>query len=92
MTKEAHHFYPLLFYFRLEEPFYSVTRFCFVLLALTTLLDTTLDRQKLGTLARSAPVGSIQRCARVLLGTLNRHFPTVDEKETEPQLVDFDRS
>ncbi len=92
MTKEAHHFYPLLFYFRFEEPFYSVTRFCFVLLDLTTLIDTTLDRQKQSTLVRSAAVGSLQRCARLLLETLDRHFPTVDERRTESQVVDLDSS
>lgn len=92
MTKEAHHFYPLLYYFRFEEPIYSVIRFCFVLLDLTTLIHTTLDRQKQGTLVRSAAVGSLQRCARLLFGTLDRHFPTVDEKQTESQVVDFESS
>jgi len=31
----AHHFYPLLFYFRFEEPLYAVSRFSFVLLVAT---------------------------------------------------------
>lgn len=43
-TKEAHHFYPLLFYFRFKEPFYAVSRFSFVLLDAATLIDTALDR------------------------------------------------
>jgi len=59
LTKEAHHFYPLLFYFRFTEPLYSVSRMTFVLLDLTTLIDTTLDRQKHGAFVRSAPVGSL---------------------------------
>jgi hypothetical protein len=42
-TKEAHHFYPLLFYFRFEAPLYAVSRFSFVLLELTTLIATALD-------------------------------------------------
>ncbi len=25
-VKESHHFYPVLFYFRFREPFYSVSR------------------------------------------------------------------
>uniref|UniRef100_UPI003F27C64C ion channel n=1 Tax=Rhizobium sp. F40D2 TaxID=3453141 RepID=UPI003F27C64C len=58
MTKEAHHFYPLLFYFRFREPFYSVSRFSFILLDLTTLIETTLDRQQHSALVRSAPVVS----------------------------------
>lgn len=82
-TKEAHHFYPLLFYFRFKEPRYSVSRFGFILLDLTTLIDTTLDRQKHGTLVRSAPVASLRRCARLLLETLDRNFPTADERHAD---------
>lgn len=78
-TKEAHHFYPLLFYFRFEEPFYSVSRLCFVLLDLTTLIDTALDREKHKGLVRSAPVGALRQGAEMLLDTLDRNFPTVQE-------------
>lgn len=73
--KEAHHFYPLLFYFRFRDPVYSVSRFTFVLLDLTTLIDTTLDRERYSTLMRSAPVASLRRCALLLLETLNRNMP-----------------
>jgi hypothetical protein len=82
-TKEAHHFYPLLFYFRFKQPLYSVSRFCFVLLDLATLIDTTIDRQKHKTLVRSAAVESLRQCARMLLETLDRNFPTIDEKHAE---------
>jgi len=75
-TKEAHHFYPLLFYFRFEEPLYAVSRFCFVLLDATTLIGTALDWQRYGTLTGSAPVTSIRRCAMLLLKTLDANFPT----------------
>jgi len=78
-TKEAHHFYPLLFYFRFEEPTYSVSRFSFVLLNLTTLIDTTLDPQKYDAFLRSAPVVSLRQCSLLLLQTLSRHFPTWDD-------------
>ena len=82
-TKEAHHFYPLLFYFRFKEPTYSVSRFSFVLLDLTTLIDTTLDRQRYSALVRSAPVASLRRCALLLLETLDRNLPTTDEAPAE---------
>jgi hypothetical protein len=82
-TKEAHHFYPLLFYFRFKEPLYSVSRFSFVLLDLTTLIDTSLDREKHGALIRSAPVDALRQCALMLLDTLDRNFPTVDESSAE---------
>lgn len=74
--KEAHHFYPLLFYFRFQDPIYSVSRLCFVLLDLTTLIDTTLDLGRYNALVRSAPVASLRRCALLLLETLDRNLPT----------------
>jgi len=78
-TKEGHHFYPLLFYFRFREPIYAVSRFCFVLLDLATLIETSLDRDKHGAFIRSGPVGSLPQCALMLLDTLDGNFPTADE-------------
>lgn len=84
-TKEAHHFYPLLFYFRFNEPLYSVSRFGFVLLDLTTLIATTIDEQEHRSLVRSAPVDALRRGALLLLETLNRNFPTADGHGATPQ-------
>ncbi|MBI0475606.1 two pore domain potassium channel family protein [Sphingomonas sp. MA1305] len=75
-TKEAHHFYPLLFYFRFEQPLYAVSRFSFVLLDAMTLIDTALDQDRYGAVSASAPVAAIRRGARLLLETLDSHFPT----------------
>ena len=75
-TKEAHHFYPLLFYFRFEDPLYAVSRFSFVLLDLVTLIGTALDQRRCGSLVRSAPVTSLRQCTLLLLETLDRSFPT----------------
>jgi hypothetical protein len=83
-TKEAHHFYPLLFYFRFDDALYSVSRMTFVLLDLTTLIDTTLDREGNATLVRSAPVQALRRGARLLLETLDRNFPTASGSNTGP--------
>jgi hypothetical protein len=79
-TKEAHHFYPLLFYFRFEEPRYAVSRLSFVLLDTVTLIETALDQRRYGNLARSASVAAIRHGARMLLETLNAHFPTADDR------------
>ncbi|RFB88688.1 hypothetical protein B5K11_24770 [Rhizobium leguminosarum bv. trifolii] len=79
MTKEAHHFYPLLFYFRFREPLYSVSRMSFILLDLTSLIGTTLDRQKHGALVQSASVASLYNCSRFLLETLDQNFPTANK-------------
>ena len=77
--KEGHHFYPLLFYFRFEEPLYAVSRFSFVLLDATTLIETALDRRRYAGLAGSAPVASLRRGARMLLETLDANFPTTGD-------------
>lgn len=93
LTKEAHHFYPLLFYFRFEETFYSVSRFSFILLDLTTLIDSALDRQKYCALVRSAPVQSLRQCAFLLLKTLDRNFPTLDDMQAGASSVaEFEKS
>ncbi len=89
MTKEAHHFCPLLFCFRFREPLYSVSRMTFILLDLTTLIDTTLDVRKHGALVRSAAVGSLQSCAHLLLSTLDRNFPTVEENKNDARTSNF---
>ncbi len=78
-TKEAHHFYPLLFYFRFHEPRYAVSRFAFVLLDLTTLIEAALDRERYAALIGSAPVASLRRGAAMLLETLDPHFPSVGD-------------
>lgn len=92
LTKEAHHFYPLLFYFRFKEPTYAVSRFSFIVLDLTALIDTTLDPRKHGAFVRSAPVGSLRRCALLLLETLNRHFPTTDDPQAAAQALSYEGS
>lgn len=86
-TKEAHHFYPLLFYFRFEEPLYAVSRFSFVILDLTTLIESALDQQRYRNLVNSSPVTALRRGALLLLETLDRNFPSAknehgDEAET----------
>ncbi|USI73482.1 ion channel [Sphingomonas morindae] len=76
-TKEAHHFYPLLFYFRFEAPRYAVSRFSFVLLDLVTLIDTALDRHRYASLRASAALRSVAQGAKLLLETLDANFPTI---------------
>jgi hypothetical protein len=82
-VKEAHHFYPLLFYFRFENPLYSVSRFTFVLLDLATLIATALDQRRYAGLTRSAPVGSLEQGSLMLLETLGRAFPSADDQPYE---------
>ena len=81
-VKEAHHFYPLLFYFRFTDPLYAVSRFSFVLIDLITLIETALDRRQCVSLMRSAPVTSLRQCTMLLLETLDRNFATAGTEET----------
>lgn len=75
-AKEAHHFYPLLFYFRFEDPRYAVSRFGLVLLDLTTLIEAALDQKQYAHVIHSAPVSSLRRGTLLLLDTLDRIFPS----------------
>jgi hypothetical protein len=53
-VKEAHHFYPVLFYFRFSEPFYSVSLITLTALDTVALLRSALDANRHGSLQRSA--------------------------------------
>lgn len=86
-TKEAHHFYPLLFYFRFHDPRYAVSRFGFVLLDFVTLIDTALDRDRYAPLIASAPVASLRRGTTLLLETLDAHFPTRGNRDGRSEAV-----
>ena len=74
MIKEAHHFYPLLFYFRFNDPRYAVTRFVFILLDLATLIETGLDPKRHRAFICPSPVDALHRCAALLLETLDQHL------------------
>lgn len=82
-TKEAHHFYPLLFYFRFEDPRYAVSRFSFVLLDLTALIAAALDQRRYATLIDSASAASLSRGALLLLETLDKNVPATSRQSDE---------
>ena len=42
-VKEAHHFYPVLFYFRFAEPIYAASRFGLVTLDAVSLIRSALS-------------------------------------------------
>ena len=70
--KEAHHFHPLLAYFRFHEPRYAVSRFTFVLLDLTALIEDLLDQHHYRSLTHHVAVDALRRGALQLLETLDR--------------------
>lgn len=73
-VKESHHFYPLLFYFRFDEPYYSVSRTALVLLDAVTLIKSGLDDGRYRRLMESAAVDRVWRGALMLLTTLEETF------------------
>lgn len=74
--KEAHHFYPVLFYFRFKEPYYSVSQITNVALDTVTLIRSALDQERYGWLIQSGAVSDIWESARLLLVTLENAFVT----------------
>lgn len=77
-TKEAHHFYPVLFYFRFDEPRYSVSRFTLIVLDAVSLLRATLDGPEAEHLKRSGAVEQLHRTSLMLVRTLERTFLSGD--------------
>ena len=55
-VKEAHHFYPVLFYFRFPEPYYSVSQSTTMLLDTASLIKSGIDDDEYGWLKESAVV------------------------------------
>ena len=74
-TKEVHHFYLLLFYFRFHDPRYAMSLFGFLLLDLVTLIDTALDHDRYATLIASAPVALFEEARRCYSRRSPRIFP-----------------
>lgn len=73
-VKESHHFYPVLFYFRFSQSFYSVTLITLTALDTVALLRSALDANRYGSLQCSASLTQIDRASRLLLTTLEEEF------------------
>lgn len=72
-AKEAHHFYPILFYFRFPEPYYAVSRSWLVVLDAVSLIQSVLPKEA-EWLKRSGAVTQLSAAALLLLSTLNNVF------------------
>jgi hypothetical protein len=73
-VKESHHFYPLLFYFRFPEPYYSVSKTAAVLLDTVSLMKSGINDDEYRWLKESAAVAQCWQVAIVLVGTLEEVF------------------
>lgn len=72
-AKEAHHFYPILFYFRFPEPIYAVSRSWLIALDAVSLIRTALSKDA-DWLKQSGAVTQMWSSALLLLSTLNEVF------------------
>lgn len=69
-VKESHHCYPVLFYFRFREPFYSISRFTLVSLDAATLIKSALSDKEYSWLKNSGAVEELWDGATLLLETV----------------------
>ena len=73
-AKESHHFYPVLFYFRFRQPFYSVSRFTLVSLDAATLIKSALSDKEYSWLKNSVAVEQLWDSSMLLLETVSNIF------------------
>ena len=66
---EAHHFYPVLFYFRFPRPIYGVAYFTLLALDEVSLIKSALSDDELAWLKESVPVTQLWRSALLLANT-----------------------
>jgi hypothetical protein len=73
-VKEAHHLYPVLFYFRFPQPYYELSRFTLVLLEAVAFIRTALDEREAGWVKRLAVLEHLERGGLVMIDTLHRVY------------------
>ena len=83
--KETHHFYPVLFYFRFHDVYYSDSRILLMALDAAALGRAALDSRELGWLQQSAGLAELERVSMLLLRTLTEHFPVRHERAAASQ-------
>src|ERR1700712_41349 len=86
-TKEAHHFYPVLFYMRFAEPYYSLSFATLVLLDAVAIMRSALGDQY-STVTQLRALDQIWRGSLLLLTSLEKTFLS----ETPPRLQESDLS
>jgi muconolactone delta-isomerase len=93
VSLEAHHFYPVLFYFRFPRPIYGVAYFTLLALDEVSLIKSALSDDELGWLKESAPVTQLWRAALLLVNTQekrSRQAGAADDANA-PSAEDVDR-
>lgn len=91
MVKESHHFYPMLFFFRFREPYYSVSRTTLTSLDTVSLIKSALDNKEYGWLKESAAVDDLWRASMKELQTLARDFLPNEDFNVPPDPQTMER-
>jgi hypothetical protein len=73
-AKESHHFYPILFFFRFRESYYSVSRFTLVALDTVTLVKSALEDKKYAWLKESAFLLQLWRASTLLVTSVEETY------------------
>ena len=84
-VKEAHHFYPVLFYFRFDDAYYAPSRILLVALDAAALARTALNPRELGWLQESSALAELERASALLLRTLTQSFPVHEAGSADSQ-------
>src|SRR5918993_3967050 len=92
-SKEAHHFYPVLFYFRFDDSYHSVSRATLVVLDTVSLIKSALDDQKYGWLKEAGAVAQLWEASMMLVTTLENNFLPggAPDREVQPDQQTRDR-
>lgn len=81
--KETHHFYPVLFYFRFEQPYYAVSAQAHLTLDTVSLIRSTLADEDAAWLKQAAAVEALWRVSQMLVVTLETAFLPGDPPEAK---------
>ena len=79
-VKESHHFYPVLFYFRFSEAYYSASFLGVMTLDLVSLIKTTLSDEQAAWMKESAPTTQLWRASMIQTTTLEVAFLPAKER------------
>lgn len=90
-TKEAHHFYPVLFYFRFRQPIYAVSRTTLLCLDMASLIKSGMSDEKAGWLKKSAAVSQLWSVSLLLLSTLEQNYLGGVPSSRETQAIPSER-
>jgi muconolactone delta-isomerase len=93
VSLEAHHFYPVLFYFRFPRPIYGVAYFTLLAMDQVSLIKSALSDDELGWFKESVPVTQLWRSALLLVDTQEKRSRQVGaaDEAARPTADDVDR-